>query len=54
MDSITLNKVNDEKTIKLLGLTRVTKYIMQQITRVSLFDAELVFKSKDWPHLWRK
>jgi hypothetical protein len=40
--------------LKARGAASGTKGMILKIVKAFTFDAEAIFKSKDWPHLWSK
>ncbi len=43
-----------ETATKAQGVATVIKRIILKIIKALSFDADAIFKSKEWPHLWRK
>ncbi len=54
MESVSIDKINSERSIKTIGIINLIKLFRQKLTKVISLDADPIFKSKDWPHLWPK
>jgi hypothetical protein len=46
--------VSKEISVGVPCVTTRIKGIILKIVKASSFDAEAIFKSKDWPYLWKK
>ena len=54
VDDYAVDRTQYESTVKAKGAADGIKYLVRNFVKALSMDGDGIFKSKDWPYLWRK
>ena len=54
VDDCAVDRTQYESTVKAKGAANGIKHLVRKFVKALSMDGDGIFKSKDWPYLWRR